>query len=273
MSKPFKPRRGTTAQLASFIGEAHEVTFDTDKHTLVAHDGVTAGGFPLTKEADLTSFKATQAAKDAEQDVAISSAQQSVTTLDATLRALIAAEVAKCLKTSGGTITGELVLDGLCKKSTDNSFMVIFGGSDWNNGAYLQLTGSANPDEQSTFALVSRYNGTHKEFKGTPDGALVWAGQAIERVNASGVGFIRYESGLQICYGDVSPTRNGSLVTYPAAFSTPWVRIVLTLSCGTGAESNFAAKHYSAGSLQTTGFTAYASDSFYANYIAIGPWK
>jgi hypothetical protein len=43
-------RRGTTAQTASFTGAVAEVTVDTDKKTLVVHDGVTPGGFALAKE-------------------------------------------------------------------------------------------------------------------------------------------------------------------------------------------------------------------------------
>lgn len=41
-------RRGTTAQHATFVGALGEVTVDTDKDTLVVHDGVTPGGFPLS---------------------------------------------------------------------------------------------------------------------------------------------------------------------------------------------------------------------------------
>ncbi len=45
-------RRGTTAQHASFTGLVGEVTVDTDKDTRVAHDGVTAGGYPLAKASE-----------------------------------------------------------------------------------------------------------------------------------------------------------------------------------------------------------------------------
>jgi hypothetical protein len=45
-------RRGTTAQHASFTGLVGEVTVDTDKDTLVVHDGVTAGGYPLAKASE-----------------------------------------------------------------------------------------------------------------------------------------------------------------------------------------------------------------------------
>lgn len=52
MTTALKLRRGTTAQHASFTGAAGEVTVDTTKKTAVVHDGTTAGGFPLLKEAN-----------------------------------------------------------------------------------------------------------------------------------------------------------------------------------------------------------------------------
>ena len=45
MSKPLKPKRGTTEENDAYIGEAHEVTLDTQTHRLRTHDGATAGGF------------------------------------------------------------------------------------------------------------------------------------------------------------------------------------------------------------------------------------
>jgi hypothetical protein len=47
----FQRRRGTTAQHASFTGLNAELTVDTDKKTVVVHDGSTAGGFPLARAA------------------------------------------------------------------------------------------------------------------------------------------------------------------------------------------------------------------------------
>ena len=46
----FQRRRGTTAQHASFTGLLGELTVDTDKDTVIVHDGATAGGFPLARE-------------------------------------------------------------------------------------------------------------------------------------------------------------------------------------------------------------------------------
>ncbi len=50
MSKAIQRRRGTTAEHAAFVGKAGEITVDTDKQTLVVHDGATLGGAPLARE-------------------------------------------------------------------------------------------------------------------------------------------------------------------------------------------------------------------------------
>lgn len=50
MSTALKLRRGTTAQHSTFTGAAGEITVDSDKKSVVVHDGATSGGFPLAKE-------------------------------------------------------------------------------------------------------------------------------------------------------------------------------------------------------------------------------
>lgn len=49
MATQLQVRRGTTAELQSFTGAEGEITVDTDKDTLVVHDGSTAGGHPLLR--------------------------------------------------------------------------------------------------------------------------------------------------------------------------------------------------------------------------------
>ena len=49
MAKLLKLRGGTTSQHGSFTGAEREVTVDTDKETLVVHNGSQAGGFPLAR--------------------------------------------------------------------------------------------------------------------------------------------------------------------------------------------------------------------------------
>lgn len=50
MANQLKLRGGTTLEHSSFVGAMREVTVDTDKKTLVVHDGGTVGGHPLAKE-------------------------------------------------------------------------------------------------------------------------------------------------------------------------------------------------------------------------------
>lgn len=50
MSTQMQLRGGTTAENLLFTGAQREITVDTDKNTLIAHDGITAGGFPLATE-------------------------------------------------------------------------------------------------------------------------------------------------------------------------------------------------------------------------------
>ena len=41
-------RRGNTAQTAAFTGALAEITIDTDKNTIVVHDGSTQGGHEIS---------------------------------------------------------------------------------------------------------------------------------------------------------------------------------------------------------------------------------
>lgn len=63
--------------------------------------------------------------------------------LDTTLRALIAQEVAKCLKTSGGTLTGAVFTSAMdILSSTRNDLYLNFnGGSNYLNGATFTIYG------------------------------------------------------------------------------------------------------------------------------------
>ena len=55
MARQLQLRKGTTAQHSTFTGALAEVTVDTTKKTVVVHDGVTVGGFPLVRSSELDS--------------------------------------------------------------------------------------------------------------------------------------------------------------------------------------------------------------------------
>jgi hypothetical protein len=54
MAITVKFRRGSTTESNAFLGEEGELYIDKDKDTVVVHDGVTTGGFPLASEAWVT---------------------------------------------------------------------------------------------------------------------------------------------------------------------------------------------------------------------------
>ena len=50
MAPPVQFRRGTTAEHTSFKGADGEVTVDTSLKTVVIHDAITNGGFPVLRQ-------------------------------------------------------------------------------------------------------------------------------------------------------------------------------------------------------------------------------
>jgi hypothetical protein len=56
MAKEVQFRGGTTVEHAVFTGKAREITIDTDKHTVVVHDGTTPGGYSLPTHTDLAAM-------------------------------------------------------------------------------------------------------------------------------------------------------------------------------------------------------------------------
>jgi len=57
MADQLQLRGGTTSEHSTFTGALREITVDTDKDTVVVHDGSTAGGHPLLKQ-DLSNLPA-----------------------------------------------------------------------------------------------------------------------------------------------------------------------------------------------------------------------
>ena len=54
MATQIQWRRGNTAQTSTFTGAVSEITVDTDKKTIIVHDGSTSGGIPLALETQMT---------------------------------------------------------------------------------------------------------------------------------------------------------------------------------------------------------------------------
>ena len=107
MSFAFQRRRGTTAQHASFTGLNAELTVDTDKKTVVVHDGSTAGGTPLAKERNSLNAQSgttyTLAATDKDAVVTASNASAITVTIDNSVFA--AGDRITVVQTGAGQVT------------------------------------------------------------------------------------------------------------------------------------------------------------------------
>ena len=98
MATSIRLRGGTTSQHSSFTGAAKEVTVDTDKNTIVVHDGSTAGGHPLTTS--LSDLGVTASAAEINHVNGVTSAIQ--TQLNAKVGATYTGNI---------DVTGELIVD------------------------------------------------------------------------------------------------------------------------------------------------------------------
>lgn len=107
MATQVQQRRGTTTEHATFTGAVAEITVDTTKDTAVVHDGSTAGGYPLLKEAAIGVSVQAYDADTAKTDVA--------QTYTAGQRGEITA------LTDGATITPDF--------ADSNNFSVTLGGN------------------------------------------------------------------------------------------------------------------------------------------------
>lgn len=146
----------------------------SNKATIAVNQALAASETKFaTKEivSDLANNVSTLAENNAAQDEAINSAQnsadaasQQVTDLDSTLRALIAQEVAKCLKLTGGTMTDSLRVPNILRGQKDST-LGIYGGDAWREGAYLELAG---PNAEYPNAFNLRY--ANSEIVGTENG-------------------------------------------------------------------------------------------------------
>lgn len=175
------------------------------------------------------------------------------------------------LPLTGGTMTGAIATSysQFISRTVDTSYLQFNGGTSASNGAAVILMGkdSTSGYGKGSFVIYAKDdNAGNKNLIGKPDGTLTWNGKSIERISASGTGYIRYESGLQICYGAVgSMTSSGITVTFPQPFlATP------VPAFSTSGATNFA--YVSA--LTATDMTVKTSNNGgYVRYIAIGRWQ
>lgn len=83
------------------------------------------------------------------------------------------------LKLTGGTLTGTLYTSHSIYKSTDDSNIIIGGGSSKSTGGSLYLYGKNSSSYKGSFILKANNGTTYKNLYGTPDGTLNWDGKKV----------------------------------------------------------------------------------------------
>ena len=132
------------------------------------------------------------------------------------------AECAKVafLSSGGGQLSGLLKTTNHISKVHDSTFLDIYGGTGHTHGSQLTLFGNDHSNG-GMFSLTaySKSNNSLYSLEGRTDGSLSWRGKGIS-VNSMGANYIRYDSGLQLCWGCNTGilTGNQFYVNFPVAF-------------------------------------------------------
>ena len=105
--------------------------------------------------------------------------------------------------------------------------LLLCSAPDYKQGGFLELYGGTyigyEDNRQGGFLLGAHDTDNYSHLRGYADGRLKWNNQVVDTVVNSGTGYIRYKSGIQICYGrltaNCADSEMGVLWTFPLAFS------------------------------------------------------
>jgi hypothetical protein len=166
-------RRGNTAQTAVFTGAVGEVTVDTDKKTLVVHDGTTAGGYALALESaqqDALAYNHANASY-VKANTAGLHANSSYLHANAAYNAANTK-----FNATGGTISGDVLVAGNVTPTTDND--KYLGSADYRWHSLYVGPGSVNiggislSNVNNTLTIAG---GSTLSIPGAPDTAKISA--------------------------------------------------------------------------------------------------
>lgn len=189
-------RKISTANLEQFAGVDCQLLVEKETHRPIIMDGSTIGGkFKCASTDELEAVKA---------------------------------KADSALPLTGGTVTGRVFFNTSSifgYNTNEIKLLEVTGGNAVDAGAVLRLYENSDPNLAGMFSIGT---GNEKYLEGYPSGNLLWAGKEVECVNTLGEYYIRYESGLQICWGSINipagqinttvtlpvPYKDGSYVTH-----------------------------------------------------------
>lgn len=193
--KERKQITGTTAQIQAYKGHEGQIVWDKEKKTLVGMSGTAGKNYPLAPQAYV------------DNEVSKVNAEVAKKASSAELAQGLAGKEDKgvCLPKTGGELTGSLAVKG------GEGSGVLY---QKDNGASIFLFDPTNPTYKGGFIIRAKDTvGGDWDLKGMGDGSLSWIGRDVDVIESQGGNWIRYRSGIQICWGKWS---------FTATFSAPW---------------------------------------------------
>ena len=225
MAKRLQHRGGTTAQHSTFTGAVREVTVDTDKNTLVVHDGATAGGHPL---ATATNFTSTGIDDNATSTAITIDSSQNV-------------DVAGLLTSDGLTVDGdaEVTGSGITRLNVSSS---AFGYSTMSQG-HIGLRGIDSIGSKTSFGhnavIDGRFDSSIVRPKSNASGmALVFQNNGSSGNSSC---FIRHEDSSGTEGNRFAINTGGNISFYEDTGTTPkfyWDASTERLGIGTSSPSH-----------------------------------
>jgi len=157
MATSIRLRGGTTSQHSTFTGAAKEVTVDTDKNTIVVHDGSTAGGFPLV-------------AKDSSGNATFDDNEKAIFGAGSDLQVFHDGANSYIDDTSTGNLYLRSDGAGVIVESTAGVTMARFlngNACDFNFGSTTRLATTSTGVDVTGELIADSYNETYAALSGT----------------------------------------------------------------------------------------------------------
>ena len=285
MATQVQLRRGNTSQTNAFTGAVAEITIDTDKETVVVHDGATAGGFALARESALSAnsfsviaaFNTANAAfasanisngVDATQNNTITAAflaANAATATDTTQNnsitaafasanaAFLAANAANATDaTQNNSITAAFATANAAFTVANNAVTSANGTIAWNtaNASFLQ----ANAAFTVANNAVTSSNGSIAWS--TANSAASYANSAFVAANSAGV-YANSAFAAANAATAIDTTQNNSITAAFASANAAFTRANNSLNANTG--GTVAGDVSITGNLTVTGLTTYTN--------------
>ena len=200
MAKLLKLRRGNTSQHGSFTGAEGEVTVDTDKETLVVHDGSTAGGHPVAAEDMANVSSASIAGRLANDSIATSKIAAGALPSDVTVASanIVDGTIVNSDVNAGAAIAGTKVSPNFGSQSVVTTGNIVL--SDSSAGGNNRVAFGASGD------LQIWHDGSNSYLADEGTGALRILGSAVQLKNVANneIGLEFTENGAVDLYYDNS---------------------------------------------------------------------